>query len=559
MSPEQAVGRPLTPATDIFSAGLILYELICSLRPFDADSETETLRLVRACDVKAPRTYIQELPEAVDALVMKALSADPSERFESAGAMARAIQHFLVLDDSQAGPGALSDFLRDVFPDGVVPTEAPQPRSLDDALLNQLDAFTPSFAKVEHTQTQTKTSGIERISVVDAMMSDTGSSQPSAMANSTHEAGPNSNISVIQGPPTGRKRMLAFGLFLGILGTIAVLLTTRPPQTFPMQVTIQPDSARQADITVDGAPFARNDNFPVGRTYTVCAQATYFETNCRRHTHSTDASEVSLRLAPYPRLEPQVTPKNAPHRILVDRVLTSKWPLRLEPGKEYVVCVESQAYSAEPPCQRVRSNQPILRPAFKLTKRTREGELEPPNRKPVPAQRPASKKSAKPEHVSEKPIKRSNQSSAKKVGSKFITLRSIPRATVFRLGKEIGVTPFKFRLDKKRHTMTLKAKGYADTNVMVDSNTPAGIKTVILKRPGYLTVRVKPSASTIFIDGKKVGRGVLVKHPVTPGQHTLRVVYAGGANQTGSSQSMAFSVDSGQHLRHPPVEIRLSE
>ena len=166
MSPEQAVGRTLTPATDIFSAGLILYELICNLRPFDADSETETLRLVRACDVKAPRVYVPQLPEAVDTLIMKALSAAPSERFESAGAMARAIQHFLVLDDSQAGPGALSDFLREVFPNGVVPTEAPQPRTLDDALLNQLDAFTPSFARIEHTQTQTKTSGIERVSIL---------------------------------------------------------------------------------------------------------------------------------------------------------------------------------------------------------------------------------------------------------------------------------------------------------------------------------------------------------------------------------------------------------
>ena len=158
-----------------------------------------------------------------------------------------------------------------------------------------------------------------------------------------------------------------------------------------------------------------------------------------------------------------------------------------------------------------------------------------------------------------KQVAKTTPSTTKKDTPRFVTLRSIPSATVFRLGQEVGVTPYKVRLDKKRHMMTLKAKGYADTDVKVDSNTPIGTKTVILRRPGYLTVRVKPSASTIYIDEKKVGRGVLVKHPVRPGKHTLKVVYAGGTNQPGSSQTMVFSVDSGQHLRHPPVEIRLSK
>ena len=117
------------------------------------------------------------------------------------------------------------------------------------------------------------------------------------------------------------KRMLAFGLLLGILGTIILLLTTSTPPAVPLRVIVQPESAQQVDITVDAQPLVDNDSFRIGRAHTICAQAAYFEKTRKRHMHSEDNAEVTLRLIPFPRLEPQVTPKGVPYRVLVDRVV----------------------------------------------------------------------------------------------------------------------------------------------------------------------------------------------------------------------------------------------
>ena len=131
--------------------------------------------------------------------------------------------------------------------------------------------------------------------------------------------------------------------------------------------------------------------------------------------------------------------------------------------------------------KRVRSNKPTLRPAFQLTKRTQQASLQTPTGTPTPEQNLGNTKPANAKQDPRKQVAKTTPSTAKKDTPRFVTLRSIPSATVFRLGQEVGVTPYKVRLDKKRHMMTLKAKGYADTDVKVDSNTPSGTKTVILK------------------------------------------------------------------------------
>ncbi len=67
MSPEQAQGKPLDARSDIFSAGLILYELLCNVRPFGGHSETEILRMVRAGVRRPPRDLNPHVDEALDA------------------------------------------------------------------------------------------------------------------------------------------------------------------------------------------------------------------------------------------------------------------------------------------------------------------------------------------------------------------------------------------------------------------------------------------------------------------------------------------------------------
>jgi len=99
-SPEQAQGTPgsgLDARTDIYSLGLVLYEMLTGARPFTAETTIATLLMRLQNAPTAPRRLRPELdiPAAVSDLVMKALAKDRNYRFASAGAMGQAIEAIL--------------------------------------------------------------------------------------------------------------------------------------------------------------------------------------------------------------------------------------------------------------------------------------------------------------------------------------------------------------------------------------------------------------------------------------------------------------------------------
>jgi tetratricopeptide (TPR) repeat protein len=111
-SPEQLRGeRRLTPASDVFSLGALGFQLLSGTRPFtDADRN----RMAAGMPVPMPslRARNPQVPEEVEALIRRALSPDPAQRFENAGEMADALGAPLrrLGDSPLAGvvPGAVS-------------------------------------------------------------------------------------------------------------------------------------------------------------------------------------------------------------------------------------------------------------------------------------------------------------------------------------------------------------------------------------------------------------------------------------------------------------------
>src|SRR5215831_14619687 len=83
MSPEQAQGRPLTAASDIYSLALVLYETLTGQSPFDArDSFEYTLLHVRVAPIPlSMRVPGRVFPPELEAIVMKALSKSPEDRY----------------------------------------------------------------------------------------------------------------------------------------------------------------------------------------------------------------------------------------------------------------------------------------------------------------------------------------------------------------------------------------------------------------------------------------------------------------------------------------------
>ena len=88
MSPEQADGQPATTASDVFSFGLILYELLTGERRFADQNVLEVLKLIRSVD---PSTYADRLEEPFSSLVGQMLVGDPQSRTIDMAAVAEAL------------------------------------------------------------------------------------------------------------------------------------------------------------------------------------------------------------------------------------------------------------------------------------------------------------------------------------------------------------------------------------------------------------------------------------------------------------------------------------
>ncbi|ANB07441.1 serine/threonine protein kinase [Streptomyces ambofaciens] len=87
LSPEQALGRGVDARSDLYSVGIMLFQLVTGRLPFDADSPLAIAYAHVQEEPVAPSSVNRALPPAVDALVSRALKKNPNERFPSAVAM----------------------------------------------------------------------------------------------------------------------------------------------------------------------------------------------------------------------------------------------------------------------------------------------------------------------------------------------------------------------------------------------------------------------------------------------------------------------------------------
>ena len=116
LAPEQIRNRGLDARTDVFQLGIVLHEMLCGRRLFNARSNHQKILAVLNRDIPRPSAYNPDVPEFVDDIVLHALQRAPEKRIQSADELRERLEGALEKMSQPVSDAQLGAWLRNTFP-----------------------------------------------------------------------------------------------------------------------------------------------------------------------------------------------------------------------------------------------------------------------------------------------------------------------------------------------------------------------------------------------------------------------------------------------------------
>ncbi|MFN3199772.1 MAG: protein kinase domain-containing protein [Bradymonadia bacterium] len=152
MSPEQAWGDPVDARTDVFSAGICLYEMICGEMLYQEEKALQLLDKVRKAEIPSMRARRPDLPQELEAIVLKALAQKKEERYANAAELQAALSGFLYRNYPGFNRTQVSSFMSQIFGNQrfVLPMPGQDGRSMPVEPMREANDFSAISHSVIH-------------------------------------------------------------------------------------------------------------------------------------------------------------------------------------------------------------------------------------------------------------------------------------------------------------------------------------------------------------------------------------------------------------------------